>query len=296
MPIILITKLTRIILALLLVSFFPAVYSQKIENIKADQFQSEMFITYDILNALPSQVYFVKVECIIDGQAYPVASASGNGIGRVSAGPSRQIIWELNKDLKATKSDQIYFKINATPISESERNTPVESQPRGMSLSDRKFQFLSSFTSSVDNYLEQVFNLVTTLETFGERAFESRSDYQRLQNQVEKLNNAYEEIHPAKEGFKQNIRSYWGNEATNCSAETFLNRILDNLHRSQILTLNKLVKDINDIISNPKLKGSERAKVIQKITMEIGIRTPMLKSEVDIAKGDAKALYQSLKD
>jgi hypothetical protein len=49
------------------------------------------------------------------------------------------------------------------------------------------------------------------------------------------------------------------------------------------------------VVSNPKLKGNEREKNIEKIIMEIEIRSSMLKSDVGVAKGDAKAIYQSLK-
>jgi hypothetical protein len=85
--------------------------SQEIHNVKAEQFQNEMFITYDILNALPSQVYLVKAECIIDNNTFNVSSATGNGFGRVNAGPSRQVIWEIGKDLKPIKSENVSFRI-----------------------------------------------------------------------------------------------------------------------------------------------------------------------------------------
>lgn len=281
---------------LLLFGAVSTVFSQEIHNIKAEQFQSEMFITYDILNALPSQMFLVKVDCIIDNHTHNVVSASGNGIGRVNAGPSKQIIWELSKDLKPVKSDNVKFKIYAIPISKpDEGGNHTESVSRGMSISDRKFQFMSLFTSSVDNYLEQIGNLVITIKTFGDRAFESRNDLKRIQDQVDKLNVVYEELQPKKEGIKQNIRSFWGSEAINCTSETFLNKILDEMHNSQIITLNGLVKDINDVLYDTKLKSSEREKKIQKIKLEIQIRSEILAPEVVDAKRRATALYQSLK-
>lgn len=272
------------------------VLSQEIHIVRAEQFQNDMYISYDILNALPSQVYLVKVDCIIDNQTYPVINASGNGFGRVNAGPSREIIWELTKDLKPIKSDNVYFKISAIPIDPSEPSVSSPDNPgRGMSLADRKFQFINLFTSNVDNYLEQVSNLVITIKMFGDRAFESRNDLQRIQNQVDKLNTVYEELQPQKEAFKQNIRSFWGSEAINCSSETFLNTILDELHSSQIMTLNSLVKEINDVLFDTRLKGSEREKKVQRIKLEIKIRSEILGPQVDAAKKRASALYQSLK-
>lgn len=279
-------------LTVVLLILGASLFGQKIENIKADQFREQVVITYDILNALPSETFLVKAECIVEGKSISMLHVSGNGVGRVKAGPSRQMIWEASKDVSSLESNQVYFKIIATPITES----TGEEVSRGAPAVNQKARFLHLFTSSVDNYVEQVFNLVTTFETFGKRAFESRSDLVRLQNQVEKLNTVYEELQPSKEGFKQNIRSFYGSEAINCTSEAFLNRILDNMHRSYILTLNKVVKDINEVITNPKLKGAERAKIVQEIMIESRVRTSMLKEEVNMVKGDAKALYMMLRE
>jgi hypothetical protein len=152
--------------------------SQEIHNVKAEQFQNEMFITYDILNALPSQVYLVKAECIIDNNTFNVSSATGNGFGRVNAGPSRQVIWEIGKDLKPIKSENVSFRIFATAISQSDQAENFsENRSRGMSLADKKFEFINQFTTSIDNYLEKFITLSKLLKPLKKMPLKAEQAY-----------------------------------------------------------------------------------------------------------------------
>ena len=93
-------------LTVVLLILGASLFGQKIENIKADQFREQVVITYDILNALPSETFLVKAECIVEGKSISMLHVSGNGVGRVKAGPSPPEIWGASKEVRSPVNKQ----------------------------------------------------------------------------------------------------------------------------------------------------------------------------------------------
>jgi hypothetical protein len=80
----------------------------------------------------------------------------------------------------------------------------------------------------------------------------------------------------------------------NCQTETFFRRSIEQMHRTFLLPLNETVRKINELNARFTSK-SERAKTIERLKLEIEIRTSQLDQEINSIKGDAKGLYAQLK-
>jgi hypothetical protein len=268
-----------------------SIIGQKIENIDHEQFGREIIISYDLNETIPSNFYKIKAECLIDGKIIPIVSANGNGFGNVKGGSSRKIAWDVLKDTPSLVGNQVSFKLVGIGIGTD--LVATESMPK--SVADQKAILLNELSRKTDTYLEQLYNLVTIFNSFGKTAFESRSDFNRIDTQVDKTNKAYEDLLPSKETYKQTTRSLWGSEAINCQFEGFLDKILDGIHRSYILPLNNTIKTINEIQNDASLRRPERTQKTERIKIEVEIRCSQLIEEVNTAKGDAKRLYELLR-
>ena len=267
-------------------------YAQKIDNLRHDPFGSDIVLAYDLTGTLPSQQFLVKATCHNGPQVIDLQTTEGNGIGRVRGGTGRQIVWHVLRDIPELMGDNITFTLTAVMLQE-QRDAPTTPGVSPISLSDRKAALFNELTSLTDAYLEQVYNECTAFKTFGERAFESRSDLQRIDQQVARTNETYEKLLQNKETFRQRIRSLWGNEKLNADADQFFSRSLDQMHRSYLLPFNDTLKRINDVASG-KLKTRERNELITRIKIELDIRTSQLREEIDSIKGDAKGFYAAL--
>ena len=266
--------------------------AQKIDNLRHDPFGNDIVLAYDLTGTLPSQQFLVKATCQNGAQIIELQTTEGNGIGRVRGGSGRQIVWHVLRDVPELVGDNVTFTVTAVLLQE-QRDSPALVSTIPISLSDRKATLFNELTALTDTYLEQVYNEYTAFKTFGERAFESRSDLQRIDQQVTRTNEAYEKLLQNKEPFKQRIRSLWGNEKLNADADLFFSRSLDQMHRSFLLPFNDTLKRINDVASG-KLKTRERNELIARIKIELDIRTSQLREEIDSVKGDAKGFYANL--
>lgn len=275
-----------------LLSLLPlGTYAQKIDNLRHDPFGSDIVLAYNLTGTLPSQQFLVKATCQNGPQVIELQTTEGNGIGRVRGGAGRQIVWHVLRDMPELVGDNITFTVTAVMLQE-QRDAPATTAAP-VSVSDRKAALFNELTSLTDTYLEQVYNECTAFKTFGERAFESRSDLERIDRQVARTNETYEKLLQNKETFKQRIRSLWGNEKLNADADLFFSRSLDQMHRSFLLPFNDTLKRINDAASG-KLKTRERNDLITRIKIELDIRTSQLREEIDSIKGDAKGFYAAL--
>ncbi|GAB3644149.1 hypothetical protein GCM10027423_47860 [Spirosoma arcticum] len=267
-------------------------FAQKIDNLHHNPFGTDVVLSYDLTGTLPSQQFLVKATCQNGPQVIELQTTEGNGIGRVRGGAGRQIIWHVLRDVPELVGDNITFTVTAVILSE-QRDSPAATTPVPVSVSDRKAALYNELTAQTDTYLEQVYNECTAFTTFGERAFESRTELARIDKQVTRTNEAYEKLLQNKETFKQRIRSLWGNEKLNADADLFFSRSLDQMHRTHLLPFNETLKRINDVASG-KLKTRERTDLIKSIKMELQIRTSMLLQEINSVKGDAKGFYANL--
>ena len=277
---------------LLLYAVPGTLYAQKIDNLRHDPFGNDIVLAYDLTGTLPSQQFLVKATCHNGPQIIELQTTEGNGIGRVRGGSGRQIVWHVLRDVPELVGDKITFTLTAVMLQE-QRDTPTTSGTGPVSLSDRKAALFNELTSLTDTYLEQVYNECTAFETFGERAFESRDELKRIDQQITRTNETYEKLLQNKETFKQRIRSLWGNEKLNADADLFFSRSLDQMHRTHLLPFNETLKRINDVASG-KLKPRERTDQIKSIKTELHIRTSMLLQEINSVKGDAKGFYANL--
>ena len=277
-----------------ILSFLPVRASaQTIDNLRHDPFGTDIVLAYDLTGTLPSQQFLVKAACQNGSQVIELQTTEGNGIGRVRGGTGRQIVWHVLRDVPELVGDKITFTVTAVMLSEQRDASPSAANPVPISVSDRKAALYNELTAQTDTYLEQVYNECTAFKTFGERAFESRAELERIDKQVTRTNEAYEKLLQNKETFKQRIRSLWGNEKLNADADQFFSRSLDQMHRTHLLPFNETLKRMNDVASG-KLKTRERTELIKTIKVELDVRTSMLLEEINSVKGDAKGFYANL--
>lgn len=269
-------------------------WAQKIENLRHELFGNDIVLTYDLTNTLPSQQFLVKGVCQNGTQAIPLQSVEGNGLGRVRGGTNRQVVWRVLRDVPELVGEQITFTLTALLLENSEPQ-PLTRGAGGSSTSmaDRKAMLFNDLTGQTDLYTEQVFNLAVAFQNYGARAFESRTDLLKLDQQVTRTNEAYEKLLQNKEPFKQQIRSLWGSEKLNADADQFFSRSLDQMHRAYLLPFNDTLKRINDVASG-KLKPRDRNEQVNRIKIELDIRTSQLSKEIESVKGDAKRFYTNL--
>ncbi|RYC66899.1 MULTISPECIES: hypothetical protein [Spirosoma] len=273
------------------------VAGQKIENLRHEAFGSDVVIQYQLTGTRPSQQFLVKAICQNGTQTIALNHTEGNGVGRVRAqdGPDRQIVWHVTDDVPELVGDHITFTLTAVPVEGSAAvSRGAEEVAAPLSLADRRAVLYNELTGQTDTYLEQVYNEVTAFKNFGERAFESRTDLIRLDQQIQRTNEAYEKLLLNKEPFKQRIRSLWGNEKLNADADQFFSRSLDQMHRTFLLPFNETLRQINDVASG-KFKPRERTERIQRIRIELEIRISQLLAEIESVKGDAKGFYTNLR-
>jgi len=89
-------------------------WGQKIENISAKQFDTNLNITYDIVGEQVGQLFNVKAMYSVDnGRTFkPLKSVKGDFGKNISGGVNKVIIWEVLSDVEALKGD-VLFKIDA---------------------------------------------------------------------------------------------------------------------------------------------------------------------------------------
>jgi hypothetical protein len=287
----------RFITSLLLTGYMlnGSAVAQRISNLSHEQFGDKIIIKYDIVGATSNQAFLVKATCNFSGKSIPVLHAENSNAWRVKGGDNRQIVWNVLQDVNELVDDQVTFTISATAFEDKQSDVPDNAATsRGMSVGNKKSLLYSELTAQTDTYLEEVYNMVTQFKNFGERAFESQADLKRLDMQTAKTNNAYDKLIGNRRMFEQSVRDLWGSELLNCQTETFFRRSLDQMHRTFLLPLNETVKKINDL-SLKYTSKSDRNKTIERLKLEIEIRTSQLDQEINSIKGDAKGFYADLK-
>ena len=280
-------------LLLLLIPYMAR--TQAIENLHHEPFGNDVVISYDLTGTLPSQQFLVKATCQNSNKTVALQTTDGNGLGTVRGGTNRQIVWHVLQDTPELVGDNVTFSLTAVLlenalISRGELGTVV---PPTLSLVDRKAQLYNTLTSQTDTYLEMVYNEVTAFTKFGQRAFESRTEFEKLNTEINRANVAYEKLLANKEPFKQQIRNLWGSEKLNADADLFFSRSLDQLHRSFLLPLNTVLNRMDDVMSN-RLKPRDRNELVKRIQYDIDSKTEGLLQEINSLKGDAKAFYVNL--
>ncbi|MEZ0609419.1 hypothetical protein ACAW74_12925 [Fibrella sp. WM1] len=273
------------------------VTAQVIQNIRHEPFGNDIMLTYDLTGTLPSQQFLVKAVCQNGSQTIPLQHTEGNGLGQVRGGTNRQIIWHTLDDTPELVGDNITFTLTAVLIERaattSRGDNSSESMRPALSLADRKAQLYNDLTSQTDTYLELVYNEITAFTLFGQRAFESRADFEKLNHEIDRVNAAYEKLLANKEPFRQQIRSLWGSEKLNADADLFFNRSLDQLHRTFLLPLNSVLKRMSDVASG-QLKPRDRNELIKRIQYDIENKTEGLLQEINSLKGNARVFYTNL--
>jgi len=110
-------KLQTYILAFLLLAPFSTVVAQRIENVDFRVVnEKEIWVTYDIVDALNSETFDVSMEVSLDGgKTYTIVpkSVSGDvGVG-VYGGKGKKIIWNVLADTKEYYAEQTTIKLSA---------------------------------------------------------------------------------------------------------------------------------------------------------------------------------------
>lgn len=172
--------------------------AQTIDNLQHQPFGDEVVITYDLNGTLPSQQFLVRAVCQNGSQTVTLQHTEGNGLGRVRGGQNRQIVWHVLDDAPELVGDKVTFTITAL-LMDAGAPEPLTRGSAVVSTADRKAALYNELTAQIDTYLEQVFNEVTAFKNFGERAFESRTDLLKLDQQIQRTNNAYEKLLENKE-------------------------------------------------------------------------------------------------
>jgi uncharacterized protein (TIGR02145 family) len=105
-------KKTLLLLILLLVSAF--LFSQKIENVHAEQQGKQVVITYDITGVQSGQKCDVKLYYDQNGNDWKQAMNGLTGdIGSVSAGTNKMITWDVLQNLDRLVGRGFMFKVKA---------------------------------------------------------------------------------------------------------------------------------------------------------------------------------------
>lgn len=268
--------------------------AQRISNISHEQIGDKIVITYDIVGATSNQSFLIKAFCISGGKSIPLLHAENTNAWKVRGGDSRQIVWDVLQDVKELTDDNVTFSISATAFEDRLLDNSDKSiASRGLSIGNKKSLLYADLTAQTDTYLEEVYNMVTQFKGFGQRAFESQAELKRLDLQTTKTNVAYDRLMQNRRMFEQSINDLWNSALLNCQTETFFRRSLDQMHRTFLLPLNETVKEINEL--SQKFTRSDRSKRIERLKLEIEIRTSQLDQEINSIKGDAKGLYADLK-
>jgi len=92
--------------------------AQQIENIKIKSLANKLNIIYDLTHEKAGQQFEVKLLCSTDGGAnfnINVTSVTGDIGKNVYGGKDKIIIWDVLKDNKNLKSENVVFKLEATP-------------------------------------------------------------------------------------------------------------------------------------------------------------------------------------
>lgn len=270
-------------------------FAQRITNLSHEQFGDKIIIKYDIVGATSNQSFLVKATCNSSGKSIPVLHAENSNAWKVKGGDNRQIVWNVLQDVNELVDDNVTFTVFATPFEDKQLdNSDNVTASRGMSIANKKSLLYADLTAQTETYLEEVYNMVTQFRSFGDRAFESQADLKRLDMQTTKTNSAYDKLIGNRRMFEQSVRDLWGSELLNCQTETFFRRSLDQMHRTFLLPLNETVRKINELSLKYTSKG-DRSKTIERLKLEIEIRTSQLDQEINSIKGDAKGFYADLK-
>lgn len=105
-------------LFLILIIFAPLIRAQQIENIRVKNLPDKLNIIYDLTHEKAGQLFDVKLLCSVDGGvSFNINVATVNGdIGKnVYGGKDKIIVWDVLKDTKNLKSENVVFKLIATP-------------------------------------------------------------------------------------------------------------------------------------------------------------------------------------
>lgn len=110
-------KFKNLLLALTLIFFTNALYSQQVTNVTSEQKGNKIVINYDILNAKFNQKFNVFLFVSFDGGKTfqgPMKSVTGNVFKGVKEGHN-QIVWNPFKDVNSMEGD-IVFDVRAEII------------------------------------------------------------------------------------------------------------------------------------------------------------------------------------
>nr|MDA3779150.1 caspase family protein [Bacteroidales bacterium] len=92
--------------------------AQNIENVRVKKLNKKLNIFYDITNERPGQLFNILVYCSVNGGgSFPIQikSAKGDIFNKVSGGKEKLIIWDVLKDVDKLESENVIFKIIASP-------------------------------------------------------------------------------------------------------------------------------------------------------------------------------------
>jgi hypothetical protein len=92
--------------------------AQQIENIRVKKLADKLNILYDLTKEKPGQLFDVKLLCSADGGNnfnVTINTVSGDIGPDIYGGKEKMIIWEVLKDQKNLKSENVVFKVIATP-------------------------------------------------------------------------------------------------------------------------------------------------------------------------------------
>jgi len=99
----------------IILSSCQAVFSQRIENVRAQQAGDYITIYYEIVNATESQLFDVELYCSTNGGnswGNPLENVKGDIGANIKAG-NNKIIWDVLSDRNELVSNNVKFKVKA---------------------------------------------------------------------------------------------------------------------------------------------------------------------------------------
>lgn len=91
------------------------VFSQKIENVRADVNGDQMIITYDLIGAAEGQEFRIQMYSSNNNFTVPLLRVTGDIGNRIPAGLQRRVVWMAKEELKEYKG-AVTLEIRGEPL------------------------------------------------------------------------------------------------------------------------------------------------------------------------------------
>jgi hypothetical protein len=220
----------------------------------------KIIIKYNLLDAKDDQAFDVALYASVDNYSKALQHVSGNGIGDdVAAGSDRTIIWDVLHDVKSLDGE-VTFEVRAL-VRGRTFSTSVQTV-RNVAITN-KDQAYPEISNTITNYINEAKDLKDAFQFLADQALESRSALNKLVENLEQYNLAYEKLNKERFTYEKYVDSFWKREVLTLEFKNFMDYAIGDLHSVNIVTLSQKIQVMNDLFQG-QIKGARKVSDTKK--------------------------------